>query len=130
VKANSKTCVQKRIEMLRGWLEDMIIMNIIETTGTSLHTMGPITAIENDKRLLMLHSQVGESLVGLLIESDVRIDMYGRSLDLNRQRSESYSPYEPPNEMEYEPRLAQEVLAPRRQLCKSSSLHQLLCHTN
>lgn len=76
-------------------------------------------ATENVKRFLMPHSQVGESPMVVLIESDLRIDMYGRSLDLNPHRSESYSPYEPPNEMEYEPHLAQEVLAPRRQLCTS-----------
>ena len=122
MKASSKKCVQKRIETLREWLEDMIIMNIRETAVISLHIMGPTTAMENVKRFLILHSQVGENLLVFLIESDLRIDMYGRSLDLNRHRSESYSPYEPPNEMEYEPQLAQEVFAPRRQLCKSSSL--------
>jgi hypothetical protein len=78
----------------------------------------------------MPHSQVGESLLVMLIETDLHIDIYGRSLDLNRHRSESYSPYEPPNEMEYEPHLAQEVFAPRRQLCTSSSLPRLLRHAS
>lgn len=82
-------------------------------------------AMENVKLFLMLHSQVGKSLLVVIIESDLCIDMYGRSLDLNRHHSESYSPYEPPNEMEYEPHLAQEAFAPHRQLCTSSSLPQL-----
>jgi hypothetical protein len=67
----------------------------------------------------MLHLQVSESPLPLHMESDLPADMYGRSLDLNRHRSESYSPYEPPNEMEYEPRPAQEAFAPQRQLCTS-----------
>jgi hypothetical protein len=60
-----------------------------------------------------------ENSRGALIASDLRLDMYGRSLDLNRHRSESYSPYDPPNEIEYEPHPAQEVFAPGRQLCTS-----------
>lgn len=64
----------------------------------------------------MRHSQVGNNSWALRIKSDLWIDMYGRSLELNRHRSESYSPYEPPNEIEYEPHPAEEVFAPRLQL--------------
>jgi hypothetical protein len=76
-----------------------------------------MTAVGNSKLLLMLRLQVSESPLLLHMEPDFLVDIYGRSLDLSRQRSDSYSPYEPPIEMEYEPRPAQEAFAPQRQLC-------------
>jgi hypothetical protein len=94
----------------------MIILNIKEKIA---HIVGSTIAVENLKSLLMLHLRVSESPLLPYMESDIPVDIYGRSLDLNRHRSDSYSPYEPPNEMEYEPRPAQENFAPQRQLCMS-----------
>lgn len=116
MKANSKNLEQKYIrsaDQYIGQAHTLSRKEMHDWIRRTTHRTEPQVNMKCQK-LIRLQVRFRPSVHNRVLH--IQLDIYGRALDPNRQRSESYSPYEPPQQIDYHQQPSRVAQSYRNQL--------------